>query len=181
MTAALMERAPVPSAYEKHEGLDRMRLRDHGNEMVVGLALLRTLDTSRGGARAAAWRAPIARMLDRILLYAMRKTQGCFLEGGREGVKLGAVRHGERLLVSVEGPRGWTGHLHFDHARHRRDLNFDGNHVRLNEWPEWFTVDETRLDRLVDAAGRDEVHLGSELVAGIRVAASARWTVAPAQ
>ncbi len=292
--------------FQKHEGPDRMRLRDHGNEIVVGLTLLHALETERGGTRAAAWRAPIGRMLDRVLasanpdgmlydeirpsdlqplqtrlsdnwgyvygavythymvtgetryreavlrllrnlpkyrghdwengsqdgyadtiesalylvarepvpeatswiesetktliafqqpdgtierwygdgnwsrtllLYAMWKTQGCFLEGWTEGVKLGAVRDGERLLVSLEAPPGWTGRLHFDHARHRRDLNFDRDYVRLNEWPEWFTVDEDTLYRLTDGTGGTEVRLGSELKDGIEVRGRGRWIV----
>ena len=50
----------------------------------------------------------------------MWKTQGCYLDGWQEGVKLGAVRDGERLLVSLEAPAGWKGRLRFDYARHRR-------------------------------------------------------------
>ena len=77
----------------------------------------------------------------------MMKTQGCFLDGWQEGVRLGAVREGERLFVSLEAPAGWKGRLRFDYARHRRDLNFARNYVRLNEWPEWYTVDENTLYR----------------------------------
>ena len=292
--------------FTKHEGPDRMRLRDHGNEMVVGLALLEALQNERGGERAASYRAPIANMLDRVLasanpdgllydeirpsdlapvtehlsdnwgyvygavythymvtgeeryraavrrvltnlpryrghdwesgshdgyadaiesalylvnrepvpealdwiesetrrliafqqedgtierwygdgnwartllLYAMMKTQGCFLDGWQDGVKLGAVRDGDRLLVSLEAPAGWKGRLRFDHARHRRDLNFARNYVRLNEWPEWFTVDENTLYRLTDAAGKETLRLGSDLKDGIEVAGSGRWIV----
>ncbi len=112
-----------------------------------------------------------------LLLYAMMKTQGCYLENWQEGVKLGAVRDGERLLVSLEGPPGFKGKLHFDYARHRRSLNFARNYVRLNEWPEWFAVDETTLYRVVDGRGREEIRLGSELVEGISVSAPARLVV----
>jgi hypothetical protein len=292
--------------FRKREGPDRMRLRDHGNEMVVGLALLHALENHRGGPRASAWRAPLSRMLDRILasanpdgmlydeirpsdlqpleprlsdnwgyvygavythymvtgearyrdavlrvlrnlpkyrghdwengsqdgyadaiesalylvarepvpealdwiesevktliafqqpdgtverwygdgnwartllLYAMMKTQGCSLDGWTEGVRLGAVRDGERLYVSLDGPAGWKGKLRFDYARHRRTLNFDRNYVRLNEWPEWFTVDESRLYRLVDASGHEDIRLGADLKDGIEVAAPGRWIV----
>ena len=38
--------------FQKHEGPDRMRLRDHGNEMVVGLALLHALEASSGRSLA---------------------------------------------------------------------------------------------------------------------------------
>ena len=114
-----------------------------------------------------------------LLLYAMMKTQGCFLDGWQEGVRLGAVRDGDRLFVSLEAPAGWKGRLRFDHARHRRDLNFARNYVRLNEWPEWYTVDENTLYRLTDAAGKEIVRLGSELEDGIEVAGAGRWIVEP--
>ena len=51
--------------------------------------------------------------------------------------------------------------------------------MRLNEWPEWFTVDENTLYRLTDAAGKEIVRLGSELKDGIEVAGSGRWIVEP--
>jgi hypothetical protein len=292
--------------FVKHEGPDRMRLRDHGNEMVVGLVLLEALEAEHGLPRGASYREPLGRMLDRILasanpdgllydeirpsdlatleprlsdnwgyvygavythymvtgeeryrdavrrvlralpryrghdwedgsqdgyadsiesalylvarepvaealdwiesetarliafqqpdgtverwygdgnwartllLYAMMKTQGCFLDGWQEGVRLGAARDGERLLVSLEAPPGWKGRLRFDHARHRRDLNLAKNYVRLNEWPEWFTVDENTLYRLTDADAHELVRLGSELEDGIEVSGSSRWTL----
>jgi hypothetical protein len=296
--------------FQKHEGPDRMRLRDHGNEIVVGLTLLHALESARGLPRGEKWRAPIGRMLDRILasanpdgmlyddirasdlqpreerlsdnwgyvygavythymvtgetryrdavrrvlanlpkyrghdwengsqdgyadsiesalylmnrepvpeaidwiesevktliafqkadgtierwygdgnwsrtllLYAMWKTQGCHLEGWQEGVKLGAVRDGRRLLVSLDAPVAWKGRLVFDHARHRRDLNFDRDYVRLNEWPEWFTAGENTLYRVVDAGGKEQIRLGSELVTGVPVSGSGRWTIEEAR
>jgi hypothetical protein len=298
--------------FQKHEGPDRMRLRDHGNEIVVGLELLLALESEHGGERAASYRAPLGRMLDRILasanpdgllydeirpsdlaplaqglsdnwgyvygavythymltgderyreavrrvlaslpryqgydwergshdgyadsiesalylvarepvpeaerwietetkrlvafqktdgtierwygdgnwartllLYAMWKTQGCYLDGWREGVKLGAVREGERLFVSLAAPAGWKGRLRFDYARHRRELNFGRNYVRLNEWPEWFTVDENVLYRLTDDRGVETLRLGSELKTGLAVEGSRRFVVerAPAK
>lgn len=292
--------------FTKHEGPDRMRLRDHGNEMVVGLELLLALESERGGERAASYRAPLANMLDRILasanpdgllydeirpsdlapisehlsdnwgyvygavythfmvtgeeryreavrrvlralpryrghdwengsqdgyadaiesalylvarepvpealdwiesetarliafqqpdgtierwygdgnwartllLYAMMKTQGSFLDGWQEGVRLGAVKDGDRLLVALDAPAAWKGRLRFDYARHRRELNFERNYVRLNEWPEWFTVDENTLYRLTDATGQETIRLGSELKTGIEVTGKGRWVV----
>ena len=88
-----------------------------------------------------------------LLLYAMWKTQGLYVDGWEEGVKLGAVRDG-RGCWSPDAPARWKGRLHFDYARHKRTLNFDRDYVRLNEWPEWFTVDENRLYRVTDGAGQ---------------------------
>jgi hypothetical protein len=112
-----------------------------------------------------------------LLLYAMWKTQGCYVEGWREGLKLGAARQGDRLFVSIEGPPDWKGRLHLDYARHRRTLNFARDYVRLNEWPEWFTVDENALYRVVDGSGRERSWLGSDLKDGIFVFAPGRFVV----
>ena len=292
--------------FTRHEGPDRMRLRDHGNEIVVGLTLLHALESDGSRPRAASYRPAVGRMLDRILasanpdgmlydeirasdlepldrhlsdnwgyvygsvythfmvtgekryrdavlrvlqnlpryrghdwengsqdgyadsiesalylvarepvpeavswieseirtlidfqqadgtierwygdgnwnrtllLYAMWKTEGCYVEGWREGLKVGAHRQGDRLFVSIEGPADWKGKLHFDYARHRRTLNFERNYVRLNEWPEWFTVDENTLYRVVDGAGRERLGLGSDLKDGIFVEAPGRFVV----
>jgi hypothetical protein len=292
--------------FVKHEGPDRMRLRDHGNEIVVGLTLLHALEADRGAPRGASYRPAIGRMLDRILssanpdgmlydeirasdlepldrrlsdnwgyvygsvythfmvtgevryreavlrvlrnlpryrghdwengshdgyadsiesalylvarepvpealsfieseverlmafqredgtierwygdgnwnrtllLYAMGKTQGCHVDAWREGLRVGASREGERLFVAIDGLPGWKGRLHFDYARHRRELNFARNYVRLNEWPEWYAVDENALYEVTDGKGRASVWLGSDLKDGIEVEAPARLVV----
>lgn len=296
--------------FQRHEGPDRMRLRDHGNEIVVGLVLLYALEDNLGSERADRYRAPIGRMLDLILesanadgmlydeircsdlepldddlsdnwgyvygavytyfmvtgeskyrdavvrvlgnlpkyrnydwengsqdgyadsiesalyllsreavpegldwvetearllldrqqpdgtierwygdgnwartllLYALYKTQGCYTNPWREGVSLGAHRAGDRLYVSLEAPDAWHGKLHFDFARHRRVMNFDRNYVRLNEWPEWYVVDENTLYRVTDGDGKERILLGSELIDGIPVTAPGRWVVEPMQ
>jgi len=292
----------VPSSnwdFQKHAGDGRLRLRDHGNEMVVGLSLLYALEQYHETPRAARYRPAVARMLDRIiessnpdgllynqidaatlkpvdaglsdnwgyvygalytfyqctgeekyraavrrvlknltkyrnydwergsfdgyadtiesalylvarepvpealdwiesetrvmmgmqqpsgliehwygegnfnrtlLLYMLYKSQGCRPDPWVPGVQVGAVREGQRLYLSLGAPKNWTGRMCFDFARHRRVLNFDKNYVRLNEFPEWYTVDENTLYRLRPAAGRERVLLGSELIAGIRLA-----------
>jgi len=90
------------------------------------------------------------------------------------------VRDGAQLFVSLDAPARWKGRLHLDYARHKRTLNFDRDYVRLNEWPEWFTVDENRLYRVTDATGRETIRLGSELKDGIDVTGPGRWIIAPA-
>ena len=293
--------------FAAHRGPDRLRLRDHGNEIVVGLVMLYALENDLGRERAREYREPIARMLDRVLestnadgmffdevrcsdlrplnprisdnwgyiygslytyymisgearyrnavrrvlgnlpkyrafdwengrqdgyadaiesaiylanreplpevldfiesemprlmafhkspdgvvegahpdgnwnrtalLYALYKTQGCFLDGWRDGVRLGAHRVGDRLYVSLESPQPWRGRLRFDFARHRRVMNLARNYVRVNEWPEWYTVDENTLYAVRDASGGEQVVTGSDLKDGLEVAAPGRWVV----
>jgi hypothetical protein len=111
------------------------------------------------------------------LLYAYMKSQGARPERWERGVRVGAVRDGMRLLLHLEMPAARR--IQFDFARHRRVLNFDRNYVRLNEFPEWFTVDENHLYRIVPGAGGDaRTFLGSELIAGIELAPG-DWIVEP--
>ncbi len=103
-----------------------------------------------------------------LLLYALMKTQGCYLKDWAPGMELGAVREGERLYVTVHASGKWSGRLVFDFARHRRVLQLARNYVRLNEWPEWYTVDENTVYRVRDRSRKtDAVRLGSELKEGL--------------
>jgi hypothetical protein len=112
-----------------------------------------------------------------LLLYMLYKSQGCRPDRWVPGLRVGAVRQGQRLHLSLEAPQGWSGRIQFDFARHRRVLNFDRNYVRLNEFPEWYTVDENTLYRLRPASGEERVLLGSELIAGVPLGPG-NWTIA---
>ena len=90
-----------------------------------------------------------------LLLYAMMKTQGCFLDGWQEGVELGAVRDGERLLRLARGAGPWKGRLISTMPATGASSTSTSNYVRLNEWPEWFTVDENTLYRVSGRGGEE--------------------------
>lgn len=111
------------------------------------------------------------------LLYADWKSEGVHPVRWEKGLKVGAVRAGDRLLVSLQGRPGWRGAVRFDVARHRRWLNFRKNYVRLNEFPEYFVVDENTLYRVARRNGSEEqVRLGSELAAGVELGLG-EWVV----
>jgi len=111
------------------------------------------------------------------LLWAFMKSQGLRPSHWKPGVGVGAVRDGDRLLLHLTAESAT--HVQFDFARHRRVLNLDRNYARLNEFPEWYTVDENTLYRLRhrgETEGR--VLLGSELIAGIELTPG-DWIVEP--
>jgi hypothetical protein len=113
------------------------------------------------------------------LLHAYMKSQGVRPERWEPGVKVGAVRDGTRLRLQLDMPA--PRRIQFDFARHRRVLNFQANWVRLNEFPEWFTVDENHLYRLSrhgSSGTGAQSWLGSELIAGIELAPGS-WLVEP--
>jgi hypothetical protein len=104
------------------------------------------------------------------LLWAFMKSQGVRPVHWKPGIGVGAVRDGSNLLLHLAAPS--PAKIQFDFARHRRVLNLDKNYARLNEFPEWFTVDENTLYRLRRStdSGDGQVLLGSELIAGVSLA-----------
>jgi len=111
------------------------------------------------------------------MLYALMQSRGVRPAHWRPGMQVGAVQEGPRLHLSLALPSPTV--IRFDYARHRRVLNLDRNYVRLNEFPEWFIVDENTLYRVSGGrGGADIVRLGSELIEGITLA-SGDWVIEP--
>jgi hypothetical protein len=111
------------------------------------------------------------------ILYALMKSQGARPDVWKLGVRVGAVREGEKLYLSLEAPQATK--IQLDYARHRRVLNFDKNYARLNEFPEWYSVDENTLYRLHSVnGGSEQILLGSEWVAGV-VLSPGFWIIEP--
>ena len=112
------------------------------------------------------------------LLHAYLKSQGVRPVAWKPGMRVGGERDGERLYLTFESPEPAA--LRFDFARHHRVLNFDRNYVRLNEFPEWYTVDENTLYRVRPQSdpAAERILLGSELIAGVKFAPG-NWIVEP--
>ena len=63
----------VPSTkwdFATHAGEPQLRLRDHGNELIVGLTLLFALESDLQSDRAARYAPVVRRMLDQVLASA---------------------------------------------------------------------------------------------------------------
>jgi hypothetical protein len=112
------------------------------------------------------------------MLYALMQSRGVRPARWAPGLRVGAVQDGSRLHLNLASSSPTV--MRFDYARHRRVLNLDRNYVRLNEFPEWFVVDENALYRLTPSAGAAGamIRLGSELVAGVTLTAG-DWVVEP--
>jgi hypothetical protein len=111
------------------------------------------------------------------LMYALWKTQGARLAPWEARVHLGAVRQGGQLLMTLVADTAWKGTVHFDQPRHRVHFQLPVNYPRLNEWPEWFTVEHDRRDE-VQVSGKPAVtRIGAELIHGLAVSVAAGQTL----
>ncbi len=98
------------------------------------------------------------------LMYALWKTQGVTAEPWTPDLRLGSVREADGTLrVSVSSEFAWNGTLRFDQARHRVFFNLPLDYPRINQFPEWFTVDDDASYEVSRAGG------GSKVVAGRQV------------
>ncbi|MHC4248929.1 MAG: hypothetical protein ACYS9X_07360 [Planctomycetota bacterium] len=118
------------------------------------------------------------------IMYAFWKSRGTTLEPWRADVRVGAVDEGGALHLTVAARDEWRGRLRFDRPRHRTIMRMPFDWPRINQFPEWFTVEEGKRYRVRDAVtGAEAVHTGAEMAGGLplEVAAGGRklLTVTP--
>ena len=100
------------------------------------------------------------------LMYALWKTQGCHIEPWRADVRVGAVRDGDKLFISLAADQPWSGKLLFDRARHKEIMHLPLDYPRINKFPEWFTVQSAKRYAI---AGLNENCTGADLLGGVPI------------
>ena len=116
------------------------------------------------------------------LMYAFWKTQGLRAEPWREDIRLGAVFQKGQLHVSLTVDRPWTGRLLFDRPRHKHFFHLPVDYPRINQFPEWFTVDESESLVVEDLMRKDQLVISAQKAwSGLEVdlpgPAEYRWIV----
>ncbi|MBN1815729.1 MAG: hypothetical protein JW828_00120 [Sedimentisphaerales bacterium] len=97
------------------------------------------------------------------IMYCLWKTQGITIRPWREDIIFGAVQFDGRLYLSLTARKEWTGKLLFDMPRHKTILHLPIDWPRINQFPEWFTVEdplkykirENNTDSYKIASGRE--------------------------
>lgn len=99
-----------------------------------------------------------------MLMYALWKSQGCYVEPWRADLGIGAVKNGDGSVdILVMSEWRWKGRLRFDVPRHKEYFNMPFDYPRLNQFPEWFTVERDRVYKVV--IGEEEKKFtGEELI-----------------
>jgi hypothetical protein len=97
-------------------------------------------------------------------------TRGLIARPWQRGLRLGAARAGDRLVISMRSEADWSGKLHFDIPRHRVYLGFVKDWPRMNTLPEWFTVNARQKYTVHDLDGNSETaYTGKQLGEGLPV------------
>ena len=102
------------------------------------------------------------------LMVGQYFTQGARCRPWRADLRLGAMRDGAKLKLALSANGPWEGRVLFDVPRHQVHLRLPNNYARLNEFPEWFTIDPKARYRVrLDKVSREGS--GFELVQGVPV------------
>jgi len=103
------------------------------------------------------------------LMYALWKTKGATVEPWRADVRFGAVRDAGTLYLCLMADQPWKGNLIFDRPRHKLLMHLPLDYTRINQFPEWFTVQADARYLLKLGFARPQRKSGAQLAEGIPV------------
>jgi len=104
------------------------------------------------------------------IMYCLWKTKGLSIEPWREDVIFGAVQEGNTLRITLRAEEPWRGKLIFDTPRHKTVMKMPLDWPRLNQFPEWFTVEAARTYTVRDLTSNSEnKHTGQQLSQGLDI------------
>lgn len=97
------------------------------------------------------------------IMYCLWKTQGVTAQPWRDAA---GTLH---VVVSAEKP--WTGQLIFDRPRHAENLRLPVDWPRINQFPEWFTVQAKKTYSVQSPSVSGSI-TGAQLAAGLEISVS---------
>jgi len=102
------------------------------------------------------------------IMYCLWKTKGLTIRPWREDVIFGAVQEGNILKISIRAEKEWEGKILFDVPRHETVMKMPLDWPRINQFPEWFTVEAEKSYTGCDLASDSKSTLtGRQLQEGI--------------
>ncbi len=82
------------------------------------------------------------------IMYCLWKTAGTTIRPWREDVIFGARQDRNGLWIALSSKTDWKGTLFFDTPRHKTIMKLPIDWPRINQFPEWFTVEEDGVYRI---------------------------------
>jgi hypothetical protein len=102
------------------------------------------------------------------LMYCLWKTQGVRVRPWKPDVIFGGVSRDETLFISLYAEQEWEGWVLLDGPRHQSNLNLPLDWPRINQFPEWYTVNPEERYFVHDLTeGTRKAYTGRDLKEGI--------------
>ena len=104
------------------------------------------------------------------IMYNLWKSKGTWVQPWESSLHLGAEVKGDTLYVALQSNVKWEGTLHFDKRRHSINLKLPMDWPRINQFPEWYTVDEGDMYDVFEIGETEhKVVTGAALLRGMAV------------
>jgi hypothetical protein len=102
------------------------------------------------------------------LMYCLWKTGGSYLIPWRNDLEIGAVQMDSTLYLTVNSNEDWKGRLMFDRKRHAVFMHLPVDWPRINQFPEYFTIENSKFYNIQFADGKmkSDTVIGEELLKG---------------
>lgn len=103
------------------------------------------------------------------IMYCLWKTQGAYLNPWRKDLEIGAVQEDSLLYITLSASEDWAGRIMFDKKRHSEFMHLPFDWPRINQFPEYFTVEKDKIYRI--EMGKEKIFTitGKELQNGYQV------------
>jgi hypothetical protein len=104
------------------------------------------------------------------VMYALWKTNGLHVIPWREDLKIGSELNDGKLFIAISADRDWQGELTFDYPRYKEILHLPVDYPRINQFPEWFTINSNAVYLVTDFNRKTKVKIpGSSLREGLQL------------
>ncbi|AWV97668.1 hypothetical protein [Arcticibacterium luteifluviistationis] len=90
------------------------------------------------------------------IMYCLWKTQGVTAYPWRSDIQIGAVKENGDLLISLNVEQDWEGVLKFDTPRHQTIMHMPSDWPRINQFPEWFTLEKDKNYEMINYTEQSE-------------------------
>ena len=104
------------------------------------------------------------------IMYCLWKTKGLTIRPWREDVSFGAVQDVNCLKIAILAEKDWTGKIIFDYPRHKTNMKLPLDWPRINQFPEWFTVETEKTYTVSNLTSHSKsTYTGKQLQEGITI------------
>jgi len=104
------------------------------------------------------------------IMYCFWKTGGVYLTPWRDDLQIGGIFRDNKLYLTISSATDWKGKVMFDRKRHSEYMHLPLDWPRINQFPEYFTVEKGENYTIENGSVRKELEItGEDLLNGLNV------------
>ena len=97
------------------------------------------------------------------IMYCLWKTGGAYLTPWSQDLHIGGVLKDNMLFLSISSDSDWKGLLMLDKKRHSEYMHLPFDWPRINQFPEYFTVEKEKSYMVVSGSKKEKIINGNDV------------------